>query len=234
MIVLHIGCPVNKSLTDKPPDLSRYRVGLSKVPHKADINIHNQRITVDREYWNRLSDDGKRLLLFHEIAHLQNSGCAKSCEGKPLGCERCADNRAGACLALSGFTVERMRSAVREMRMSRNTFEGDVSAGFFSAFRRLNGTQYTQPNDIAITSGMTTSTSGNLSVVSTPDAGIPESKQPAPMPPEIDGPAKAPPPSGVENVPQCACKTAGRNWEWIIGAAGGLFALGIVISGGGK
>ena len=226
--MLHIGCPVNESLFATPPKLAQYTVGVSDVPHKADINIHSGKITVDREYWRRLSEDGRRLLLFHELAHLQKSGCARTCDAKPLGCERCADNRAGACLALSGFSERRMRSAIKEMKMQRSTFEGDVSAGFFSVFRRLNGAQYTTPTDLVLVGSGNTSSSGELAVTATPDAGIPDSKMPPQ--PDADAPSTPQPPRGVEDVPQCACKTPSRNWEWIVGAAGGLFALGIILS----
>lgn len=228
--MLHLGCPTNESLYAAPPDLSRRTVDVSNVPHKADINIHSGKITVDREYWRSLSEDGRRLLLFHELAHLQKSGCARACEAKPLGCERCADNRAGACLALSGFSERRMKSAIKEMNMQRSTFEGDVSAGFFAVFRRLNGTQYTTPTDLTLTGNGNTVSSAELTVTATTDPGIPASKQP---PPNVDVPAESPTqpaPADIENAPQCACKTPSRNWEWIIGAAGGLFALGIILS----
>ena len=207
-------CPQNLDLLAAPPDLLAIadKITFSPNPNKATIKPDGS-IVVDPVYWDSLPGLARKALLHHEMAHRQRSGCAGSCADKPAGCERCADNRLGAAMALEGHSLDEIKGAVTALRIqSRNTVVRDALAGAKLAIKQ-------KPV------GATTRTS-------TPDNYGNQYKAPPPVtatPAETPATDKPPPPSRFPTTPPekqfpnpgktsaCACD---KSWEWIVGAAG--------------
>jgi hypothetical protein len=105
---------------------------LDSLPGKAMIDLDDETLSVDRRFWRALNADSKAALQYHEAAHLQNT-CARYCDGKPQGCERCADERMGASLYLAGFPEPRAVNAVRGLDLQRPTALNDAVTGFRKA-----------------------------------------------------------------------------------------------------
>ncbi len=214
----------NPGISDPPPryaDLLK-RVTFTVVPEKASIGASGD-IKVDRAYWSQLPESSRKFLLYHEMAHHQRTGCAGECPGFPLGCERCADERAGACLAAEGYTL-------------RQTADAAIGAGF----RSRTTTPYDAQQGWALyrtKAGMT------APATTSPDQSPPVMSKPAPRPTQppagtsgdIGPGVKVPPPSrdvdGI-NVPtkpvQPGCGSC-NSCEWLVGVAGGCLLLGALL-----
>ena len=125
----------NPGLTDPSPEMAKIMeaVRYGKEPDKASVAKGDgpMDILVDRHYWDQLGANSRSFLLFHEVAHKQGTGCAGSCPEAPDGCERCADTRAGACMAAEGFTLRQTLDAVKGLKFtSRRTTLLDAEKGW--------------------------------------------------------------------------------------------------------
>jgi hypothetical protein len=137
MHALHLGCPENNQLFEQPPNLTALApmITFGVNPNKATIDKSGA-ILVDKQYWDSLDGLARQALLYHEMAHQQRGGCAHSCDGKPGGCERCADNRFGASMVLAGHSIDDVKSASKALRIkSRKTTTADAIAGAMAVYR---------------------------------------------------------------------------------------------------
>lgn len=125
------GCPKNPDLlAPLPPSLPVILVNDPKRKAFVDLRDQTPTVYVDDKYARSLDDDSMEALMWHESAHLQAESCARSCEGKPAGCERCADNRLGACMFLAGFDRFRAYRAVEGLNLTREGYIEDAMAGW--------------------------------------------------------------------------------------------------------
>ncbi len=227
---LHPGCPGNDGLLNPPPTFSGVRIKPVFTDKKAFIDIESGELSVDPRYYDSLSEDSKACLMFHELAHTQPTGCARFCEGKPDGCERCADNRLGACMALSGYSRDRTKRALVGMELSRTTLLDDALAGFDAASRQKvsvekSTTTSTQPPTQHTTiPRQTTLTPLPVVPVVPTTPSIIDSAPALPIPDPGLKPIPAPPVSVVEDG-SCA-----YDFAWVVGVAGGVMAAAILLT----
>ncbi len=217
--MLHAGCPENRDLLTAPPDLaSLNNVVVGRTDGKAEINLADGAIVIDGDYLRSLdSEDSVAATLYHELAHKQVSGCARQCDGKPQGCERCADNRAGACMALAGYDRNAAVKAFNGMKLKRKTAVPDAILGFDYAYnntRQLQAPVMTQAPSFRLPPPTQTQAP---TIPSTP----PITQKPLPLNPSpVDGgDTKAP-------VVNSACA---YDYEWVVGVFGGVSVLTILV-----
>jgi hypothetical protein len=129
-------CPANPSILDPLPSHPKAIV-IGAFKEKAFVDLRDEgKLFIDENYVRSLDGDSRQALLWHEAAHLQAGSCARYCEGKPNGCERCADNRLGACMYIGGFDRDRAKRALVGLNLSREGVVLDGMAGFDYAAKK--------------------------------------------------------------------------------------------------
>lgn len=193
---------------------------IGENPDKASINSNGE-LLIDASYWDSLSDDSRWALLYHEAAHLQKTGCAGSCPAKKDGCERCADNRLGAQMALAGFPLDRIESAVKRLHIqSRRTAPADAIAGAKAVVRNVEGTvavNALKPRPVPSAPSTPPSFRGPPIVSKDKDA--------SPTKGEVQSKPVTPPSFTVPvNAAPCSCSNC-RDFTWLIGLVGFVGAV---------
>lgn len=214
-------CRRNPDLLAPPPDLSTIRpIWTSKDNDKAYLDLTDNKVRVNPDYARSLSPDSLRALYYHELAHAQPNSNARKIPGQKRGCERCADERMGVCLAASGLSRPEAIRALDGLSLKRGTARVDMLAGY----------------DLFVNKTAPTSTPDNSN---TQTRYVPPVKAPTPSPVSEKVPENAPDvplkesaeTAGTVETPQdCNCP----NLEWIVGVFGGLMAVTIAYFGGKK
>jgi hypothetical protein len=124
-------CPENPDLlAPLPPKPNVQIINDKSISENAFTDLRDGTIYVDADFARRLDGDSQQLVLWHEQAHQQSQSCARACDGKPNGCERCADTRMGACAAIAGWDDTRMLRGLLNLNLSRDTLQDDAINGF--------------------------------------------------------------------------------------------------------
>ena len=202
------------------------RIVYRDTPDKAYVDLAvPDTVYVDRRFFGGLSDDAKKLVTWHEQAHFQNT-CAKECDGKPKGCERCADKRMGICAAKSGWNKRRFLDAAKELtsQISRPTIGQDSFDGFYVAFNK-RALSTTAPH-LFPNSGMTDSSVDNVLVPSDDVVTVPvEGEVESDMSDNVLAPAPSPAVGDADVDDRCA-----YDCGWLAAAFGaGLLVQTIII-----
>ena len=234
--MLHSGCPTNTQLLAPLPNLNGVDYLVGQTSKKAFVDISTNQITIDDAFLRGLDDDALDAVLYHELAHTQTSGCAMQCPDKPEGCERCADNRLGACLAMRGFSRERALAALSKLHVDRPTLKPDALAGFDSAHSSVrNLTMSTTGAKVKspIVAQLPLSPFLLDPPFTVPDHAPPGQRTTRQPTPPISQPVKTFPPPTV-NAPgcpcqsTCACDVPTYDFSWVVGLSGGVVAFAIL------
>lgn len=231
--MLHAGCKANPDLLAPIPALENVKYRFLDTADKAYVDLESGEVTIDPDFLSTLSEDSAVAMLYHEIAHTQKNSCARYCDGKPKGCERCADNRLGACMAMAGYDADRTKRALTGLNLTRPTLIADTMAGFefanTSIGKTIVGNRPPPPSQRQLPTPVESKEGAFQPIFAPKDIAVDSGGRIRPTKP-VDVNPNIPTIPTIPNVPGAPTNTrdCSYDFQWIVGLSGGLFSLAII------